>query len=166
MHTDPASNLLTMQSELIGIQLGQIAELQKRIRELEGKDYEAACIDAGNGYYLATFDGAPLPVEFEGGADGVKKALPSVPHWPAVHASTRCQCVKQRAQRRKHPPQVIPPHPLQLCGLRLEFGGEAVAVGGHVLRQRDCLTACEDQSLSIHAVPAQCTQGFVVHLLA
>lgn len=70
--SDPASNLLTMQSELIGIQLGQIAELQKRIRELEGKDYEAACIDAGNGYYLASFDGAPLPCEYEGGADGVE----------------------------------------------------------------------------------------------
>lgn len=70
--SDPATHLLTMQSELIGIQLGQIAELQKRIRELEGHDYEAACIDAGNGYYLATFDGAPLPCEYEGGADGVE----------------------------------------------------------------------------------------------
>jgi hypothetical protein len=70
--SDPATNLLTMQSELIGIQLGTIAELQKRIRELQGTEYEAACIDAGNGYYLASFDGAPLPVEFEGGADGVE----------------------------------------------------------------------------------------------
>lgn len=72
MQPDPATNLLVLQSELIGIQLGQIAELQKRIRELEGQDYEAACIDAGNGFYKASFDGAPLPCEFEGGADGVE----------------------------------------------------------------------------------------------
>ena len=75
MHTDPASNLLTMQSELIGIQLGQIAELQKRIRELDGTDFEANVHQAKTGYYVATFDGAPLPVEFEGGADGVEVTL-------------------------------------------------------------------------------------------
>jgi len=72
MQPDPATNLLTMQSELIGIQLGTIAELQKRIRELQGTEYEAACIDAGNGVYKASFDGAPVLCEYEGGADGVE----------------------------------------------------------------------------------------------
>lgn len=75
MHTDPASNLLTMQSELIGIQLGQIAELQKRIRELDGTDFEANVHQAKTGYFLATFDGAPLPCEYEGDAQGVEVTL-------------------------------------------------------------------------------------------
>ena len=72
MQPDPATNLLMLQSELIGKQLETIAELQAQIRALTGHDYEAACIDAGNGYFLATFDGAPLPCEYEGGADGVE----------------------------------------------------------------------------------------------
>lgn len=75
MHTDPASNLLTMQSELIGIQLGQIAELQKRIRELDGTEFTANAIDAGNSVFKATFDGAPVLCEYEGGADGVEVTL-------------------------------------------------------------------------------------------
>jgi hypothetical protein len=61
-----------MQSELIGIQLGTIAELQKRIRELDGTEFEANAIDAGNGVYTASFDGAPVMCEYEGGADGVE----------------------------------------------------------------------------------------------
>lgn len=72
MQPDPATHLLTLQSELIGKQLEQIAEFQAQIRALAGNDYEANVRAAGNGYYLATFDGAPLPCEFEGGADGVE----------------------------------------------------------------------------------------------
>lgn len=75
MHTDPASNLLTMQSELIGIQLGQIAALQAQIRALDGTEFTANAIDAGNSVYKATFDGAPVLCEYEGGADGVEVTL-------------------------------------------------------------------------------------------
>jgi hypothetical protein len=75
MQTDPASNLLTLQSELIGIQLGTIAELQKRIRELDGTEFTANAIDAGNSVYTASFDGTKVLCEYEGGADGVEITL-------------------------------------------------------------------------------------------
>lgn len=75
MQPDPATHLLTLQSELIGKQLDQIASLQAQIRALDGTDFEANVHAAKTGYYLATFDGAPLPVEYEGDAQGVEVVL-------------------------------------------------------------------------------------------
>lgn len=75
MHTDPATHLLTLQSELIGKQLETIAALQAQIRALDGTDFEANVHQAKTGYFLATFDGAPLPCEYEGDAQGVEVTL-------------------------------------------------------------------------------------------
>jgi hypothetical protein len=72
MQPDPATNLLMLQSELIGKQLDQIAALQAQIRALDGTNFKADVLDAGNGFYAASFDGAPVLCEFEGGADGVE----------------------------------------------------------------------------------------------
>ena len=75
MQPDPATNLLMLQSELIGKQRETIAALQAQIRALDGTDFEANVYAAKTGYYLANFDGAPLPCEYEGDAQGVEVVL-------------------------------------------------------------------------------------------